>query len=246
MLHTIRNPSPFYSIQRFFWNAVDWLYPPSCAVCGAGGQKLCSSCQQQIIPLDHSTSCLQCDLPNHTSLCPTCQSHPPQFDQLRSFSVYEGVIRQAIHRLKYHNDLPLADTLSCYLISLFNQASWDVDLICAVPLSSQKQRQRGYNQSALLAQILAWAVSIPYEKKAITRIRDTRSQVGLNAEERRENVKDAFRANPKLVNHKVVLVVDDIATTSATLSACAKALKEAGARNVYALTLARTIQLEQS
>lgn len=225
---------------------MDWLYPPSCAGCGKGGERLCRSCLQEITPIDHQTSCPRCDLPQANHLCPDCQSQPPVFEQLRSYSTYDGSLRRAIHQLKYDNNLPLADTLCRFLISLFAEQNWQIDLICPVPLSQQRLRQRGYNQSALLAQILSWAVSIPCSKKALYRIRETRSQVGLNALQRRENVRGAFRAIPTIVQNKTVLLVDDIATTSATLSACAEALKSAGASQVYALTLARTVQIEQS
>ncbi len=225
---------------------MDWLYPPSCAGCGKKGERLCVACHQQIIPIDHQNSCPHCDLPDIGHLCPDCQSQTPAFDQLRSYSVYEGVLRQSIHQLKYENDLPLSDTLCRLLISLYTQHNWQVDLICAVPLSPQRLRQRGYNQSALLAQLLAWAVSVPYQSKAMFRIRETLTQVGLNAEQRRANVKGAFKAEPNVFRNKSVLVVDDIATTSATLSACAEALKNAGARQVYALTLARTVHINSS
>ncbi len=225
---------------------MDWLYPPSCAGCGKNGERLCTSCLQQIIPIDHQRACPHCDLPEVGHLCPDCQSQTPAFDQLRSFSKYEGILRQSIHRMKYENDLPLADTLCRMLISLFIQQNWQVDLICPVPLSPQRLRQRGYNQSALLAQILGWAVSIPFNNKALSRIRETRTQVGLNAEQRRANVQGAFTAQSKIVKHKTILLVDDIATTSATLSACAEALKAAGAVKVYAITLARTVHLDSS
>lgn len=239
-MRTHTKVSPWFIIQQFFWNAIDWLYPPSCASCGTSGVRLCADCIQQITPIDHLNSCTRCDLPNSQYVCQDCQSQPPSFQQLRSYGRYEGVLRKTIHHLKYHNDLPLADTLCRLLVATFQQQNWEIDLICPVPLSRARLRQRGYNQSALLAQILAWAVSIPYNDKALLRTRDTLSQVGLNAEQRRANVRDAFRANANLVKDKTILVVDDIATTSATLSACADALKTAGANRVYAITLART------
>ncbi|GAP11205.1 predicted amidophosphoribosyltransferases [Bellilinea caldifistulae] len=245
-MHTLTKASPLFAIQNFFWIAMDWLYPPSCAACGKKGERLCTSCQQQIIPIDHQQACPLCDLPAVGHLCPDCQSQKPSFDLLRSYGVYEGALRQSIHELKYENDLALADTLCHLLISLYKQQNWTIDLICPVPLSPQRLRERGYNQSALLAQLLAWAVSTPFNNKALIRIRETRSQVGLNAEQRRINVKNAFAARSKIVQHKAILLVDDIATTSATLSACAEALKAAGAEKVYALTLARTVHLDSS
>ncbi|GIV66116.1 MAG: amidophosphoribosyltransferase [Bellilinea sp.] len=245
-MHTLTKASPLFAIQSYFWIAMDWLYPPSCAACKKHGERLCASCQSQVIPIDHQRACPICDLPGASDICPDCRSTTPAFDQLRSYAVYEGVLRQTIHHLKYENDLPLADTLSRFLISLIRQQNWQVDLICPVPLSPQRLRERGYNQSALLAQLLGWAISTPYSNKALFRTRETRSQVGLSAEQRRENVRGAFSALANLVRDKTILLVDDIATTSATLSACAEALKIVGARKVYAITLARTVHLDSS
>jgi len=125
------------------------------------------------------------------------------------------------------------------LIDLLKSQTWAVDLITAVPLGKARLSERGYNQSAFLALPLAYGCSKSYSFRALEKTRETRTQVGLSLVERRENVEGAFRARTELVRDLRVLVVDDVATSGATLEACAAALKEAGAKSVYGMTLAR-------
>ncbi len=246
MAHT-REPTTLFHIQYLVWKVIDWVYPPRCASCGMSGERWCAACRAQVSPIDHQNACPHCNFPSVAmGVCPDCRENPPDFDALRSVSVYQGAIRSAIHSLKYKNDLPLAECLSQCLVDLFLTQSWQVDWVCAVPLSEKRQRERGYNQSELLAQTFAWALSIPYGRQILVRTRETRTQVGLSAQQRRENVRGAFKADTVRLSGKRVLVIDDVATTSATLSACANALKTAGAVAVYALTLARAVHLDQS
>ncbi len=122
---------------------------------------------------------------------------------------------------------------------MLNSLDWDIDVILAVPLGVARRKERGYNQSALLAIPLSLGSSKTYESRALIKIRETQSQVGLSWMQRRENVKEAFHARKEYVNGKSVLVVDDVTTSGATLEACTHALLDAGARQVYCLTLAR-------
>lgn len=160
---------------------------------------------------------------------------------LRSYGEYGGSLRNAILRLKFRRDIGLAEALSKHLISLYNELNMDIDLIVPVPLNKTRQRKRGYNQAGLLALPLAYAICKPYKSQAIERIRDTHSQVRLGASERKKNVQDAFHAHSRWIDGKKVLVVDDVTTTGSTMSACAKALSQAGASAVYGLTLARAV-----
>jgi ComF family protein len=128
------------------------------------------------------------------------------------------------------------------MIALLGDMCWPVDLVTAVPIGTARKKERGYNQAALLALPLALGSGIPYSSKGLIKIRETRSQVGLNVQQRNENVFGVFRANSRLVNGKYVLVVDDVTTSGATMQACARALLEAGACGVYGLTLARAVR----
>jgi ComF family protein len=148
-------------------------------------------------------------------------------------------LRNAIHRLKYEGDMSLADILAQPILRLLLKQDWEVGLVIPVPMGSSRRVERGYNQAALLAIPLALGSGVPYRSKALTKLRDTRSQVGLSIAQRRENVAGAFVASERLVGGKRVLVVDDVMTSGATLESCARALKEAGAEIVYGLTLAR-------
>jgi ComF family protein len=143
--------------------------------------------------------------------------------------------------LKYNHDLGLSETLSQHLIERFRDLAWPIDVITAVPLSPGRLSERGYNQSGLLARPLSMDQHITYLPGAIYRTRETASQVGLSANERHENVRDAFAARSNLVRQKNVLIIDDVATTGATINFCTYALLQAGARNVYSLTLARAV-----
>ncbi len=134
--------------------------------------------------------------------------------------------------------------MSYHLIDLFSKLAWKVDLIIPLPISKGHFHQRGFNQTGLFAYPLSLSLGIPYHNTAVSRIRENRSQVGLTAIERSENVSGAFKAETSLVMGKAVLVLDDVATTGSSISACANALKDAGATRVYGLTLARPILKE--
>jgi competence protein ComFC len=232
-------PPAAYRLYRNLWCGLDWLYPPSCAGCGVAGVRWCESCNAGVT-LMRGDICPICGgFSNRPGPCFQCQANLPHFSQLRAWAVYEGPLRQALHRLKYKKDLALGEALARPLIELLPTLGWAVDLLLPVPLGVARLAERGYNQSALLARPLALALCIPYRPKGLQRAKETRSQVKLTATERRQNVKGAFRANRNVVNGQNVLVVDDIATSCATLDACAIALLEAGAVQVFCLTLAR-------
>jgi len=172
-------------------------------------------------------------------MCSRCIQAPPSYASLRTWAIFDGQLRAALHRLKYKGDIALGEILARPLIMMLHNLNWEIDLVTAVPIGVARRAQRGYNQAALLALPLAMGCGITYEPLALTKVRDTRSQVGLTADERRENVSGAFQARAKYVSGKCVLVVDDVTTSGATLEACSSALLSAGAREVYGLTLSR-------
>ena len=110
-----------------------------------------------------------------------------------------------------------------------------------VPLGNKLLKERGYNQVGLVARPLAHELGLEYAPGALWKSRETRSQVGLSISQRRENVSNAYQANPSVVNRKSILLMDDVATTGSTISACTSALAAAGAHEVYALTIARAL-----
>lgn len=147
----------------------------------------------------------------------------------------------AVHHLKYRRHFALGESLGTLLGRFVPQFHWPVEVVIPVPLSPKRLAQRGYNQAAWLALFVAAENAWRYLPQALIRRRETRSQVGLSLEERRVNVQGAFLADPRQVQGRCILLVDDVATTGATLAACSQALQDAGAQAVYAVTLARAI-----
>ncbi|ACC97675.1 Phosphoribosyltransferase [Elusimicrobium minutum Pei191] len=159
---------------------------------------------------------------------------------IRSCFIFTPEIRSLIHNFKYHEHLRLKHFFNSALLKTFNQTPEfkKVDIVVPVPLSCLRYRARGYNQSAVLAKKLSASTHISYVPQSLKRIKNTKSQVNLDKEKRASNMKNAFKAAGKITG-KTILLIDDVATTGSTLEACAEALKKAGAKNIYALTIAR-------
>lgn len=174
-------------------------------------------------------------------VCARCATTAPAYTALRSWAAYAGPLRSAIQRLKYHRDIAMGEILSRPMIACLRRLNWPFEMILPVPISLARLAERGYNQVSLLARPIALGLERPYHSRALTKERETRSQVGLSAKERQENVRGAFWADRKVVNGKSVLVIDDITTTGSTLEECARALVKAGARQVFGFTLARSM-----
>ncbi|MBL8056938.1 MAG: ComF family protein [Anaerolineales bacterium] len=152
---------------------------------------------------------------------------------------FEGPLQGALHQLKYRRDVILADTLARWLAQSWDPAALPGDLVVPVPLSAQRLRERGYNQAGLLARGFADLCGLACRPEALRKTRHTASQVGLSAEARQTNVRQAFDAQPAAVAGRAVILLDDVCTTGATLVAGAEALAAAGARSVWGFTLGR-------
>ncbi len=230
-----------YRAYRLIWESLDWLYPPNCGGCSRPGTRWCADCATKTSEITQQI-CPICGNPNLNSTpCQRCLSSRPNYTALRSYTVYSGAIREAVHRLKYQRDIGLGEMLSRLMINSLGKLNWSLDIVTSVPLGLVRFRERGYNQATLLARPIALYMELPFSAKLITRARETQSQVGLSVAERRQNMEGAFRAEKKLVRGKNILVVDDVATSGATLNACSKALLDEGAANVYGFSLARAI-----
>jgi ComF family protein len=185
--------------------------------------------------------CRKCGYPlGKAKKCPDCAQEDFLFTRATALYIYDEPVKNALHRLKYNNDLGIAEIYAASLADYLKKLAWPIDLIVPVPLANRRKKERGYNQSGMLAYPLAMNLGLAYSSKALSRQRETESQVDLNGEERRRNVAGAFSASTEKVRGKVVLVVDDIITTGATMQECARALLTAGAREVYGLSVART------
>ena len=222
------------------WNALDWVFPPHCLGCGLEGEIICEECYAAIKRVPKNT-CLYCNA--YVSVnghCPNCRNQKPAYAQFRAFAYYGGVIREAIHHLKYQNDIGVAQVLAGYLLKVIQAESWEFDLVVPVPLSKSKLDQRGYNQAERLAQPVAGTLAKPISTAALRRIKENASQVDLDVHSRRENVRGVFEAEPAIVKGKRILLVDDVFTTGATLESASQALKEAKSGLIYAVTVGKS------
>ncbi len=229
-----------YSVYRSLWSALDLIFPPVCGGCGKAGFRWCADCQGRVQILNGAL-CDVCGLPQDSAgVCDTCRVDRPRFRALRAWAVFEDPVRKVLHKLKYRRDIALGDAIAAQMVQYVRGLSWNVDMIVPVPLGRQRYKERGYNQVAMIAKPLALALGVEFAPKALARRKETRSQVGLSKQERRENVDGVFRAGVG-VNGKTILVMDDVATTGSTLSSSAEALFASGAKDVYALTVARAL-----
>jgi len=161
-----------------------------------------------------------------------------------STAVYEGALVRAILLLKFDNIDPLGKLFARRLAEVMVEggAAFQADVVVPVPLHRQRERERGYNQAALIAKPLAKRLGLPYKSVLLTRIRPRPDKHLLSYEERWESVRGAFATRPgSQVDNLRVLLVDDVMTSGATLDSCAKTLRGAGARSVIGLTLARAV-----
>jgi ComF family protein len=217
------------------------MFPPYCGGCEKFGFRWCMDCQGKVKILN-GTLCAVCGLPQNTAgVCDACRMDRPHFRALRAWSVFEDPIRRVLHKLKYRRDISLGDSLAAQMVFFVQDLYWPVELIIPIPLGRQRQKERGYNQVGMIARPLAMALDLEYTPHGLKRHKETRSQVGLSKLERRENVHGAFSAASE-----VKIVMDDVSTTGSTLSAGAEALFLSGAKDVYALTVARAMKLEHA
>ena len=230
-----------YLFYKLIWAGLDLVYPPYCGGCGGKGARWCVGCQESV-RLIQPPLCGRCGRRlNDSDLCIPCKRSDLPFTAVRSWADFHGPLRQAIHRLKYRRDISLGESLSRPLTGYLKSLAWEIDVIIPVPLGVARQKERGYNQAALIARPVALGTGRSYRPKALSRVRETKTQVGLSIEERRKNVGGAFKAERQRVVDKNVLLIDDVLTTGSTMEACAAALIEAGAGKVYGLTLARAL-----
>ncbi len=177
-------------------------------------------------------------------LCGACSVEMPPFAGARSFGYYTGEISRLVQGFKFERRRNLVGLLAPLLAAAFG-ATWsrsDFDVVVPLPLHPRRQRERGFNQAALLASRLAKSLVVPCSQGALARVRDTPPQVGLTDAERLRNVRAAFECRRQApVAGRRVLLVDDVMTTGATASSATEALCEAGARSVAVLTVARAV-----
>ena len=228
---------------------VTLLYPPVCTICGANiraGEYLCDECERKAVRIV-APFCQKCTEPfqgaiTSTFTCANCAHRTIHFDAAVSAYRGRGIVREIIHRFKYGHQIYLR-----YLVAHWLRAALDderlrdrrFDVIVPVPLHPTRQRERGFNQASLLAELLSVEISVP-SRPLLERVRYTTTQTALDRAERMENLRNAFRLRKTAnVRNLRVLLIDDVLTTGSTLSECSRVLKRAGAISVHAAMAAR-------
>lgn len=191
--------------------------------------------------------CRTCGTPTLVGTRCACEGRPAHLSAIAWAAPFDGPLRAIVHALKYAGHQSLGAALAAHLLDHPCLELEAIDLVVPVPLHPWRRLRRGYNQAERIARHLG-----PPVVHAVARLHWTRMQAGLHADQRRRNLRDAFTMSPRLtaggrsslraaVRDARILLVDDVVTTGATLSACARVLREAGARDVRAATVARTL-----
>lgn len=239
------------------------VFPSSCSICNGevasvNGLGVCRDCWSEVKPWE-GICCQRCGLPiiseraadSAPILCGACRAGDRIFDRARTFGIYRGNLRLLILQLKFGRRERLGRRLGTFLENplgkLRSFTDKETPLVVPVPLFHSRERKRGFNQARLIAEGLARRVAkspggkkMRVEAGLLVRTRQTQPQTGLKFNARKENVRGAFAvAKPESLQGRQVILVDDVMTTGATLSACADALKKGGADRVFALALAR-------
>ncbi len=219
---------------RLAGRALDLALPPTCAGCGREGAPICDACRPGLSVRRGRPGGLPIGLPSDV---------PLPILQLEWCAPYAGLARRALHGLKYGGERRLADPLGRAMAERWREAGAGGDLLVPVPVHPDRRRVRGYDQAELLARSAGACLGLPVVP-ALQRARATRPQYELGRELRAANVAGAFAVVPSAtvraaMRGRWIVLVDDVATTGATLVACADALLGAGAAGVSALTLAR-------
>ncbi|MCB8944724.1 MAG: ComF family protein [Ardenticatenaceae bacterium] len=219
---------------------LSFLFPPVCAVCRKPGAMFCADCRAKVVWIQEPI-CQKCGrvVQGRGEICRTCVHHALPLAQIRSTVLFAEPVQSVIHKLKYEGMFGLVEPLADLMLEGWLCWETAVDLVIPIPLHHERKKMRGYNQSELLARQFSQKLNMPMNTHALQRVRKTRSQVGLNITERKENMQAAFHAEEKTVVGKKILLIDDVCTTGATLSAAADALLSKGAESVSAYCLAR-------
>ncbi len=225
-----------------------FFLPQHCVVCGTYVSQLlpfplCEGCQARIVYFREAI-CLRCGraLPCPRALvCHHCRRFSFPFEYARAVAVYASPLREALHAFKYAGVVSLAKFFGGLLVEYCeaNPFLCQVDCVLPVPLHPWREKERGFNQSLLLAQEVGRSFQLPLLTKGVNRIKPTLPQTGLSMKERRRNVQGAFQVEDKeSVHRKNILIVDDVLTSRATVASLAQTLKRAGCGKVFVLALA--------
>lgn len=221
---------------------LELFFPTICGGCASLGPIICSNCKSQFSWVT-SPICNRCGrhLIHAAKACGHCSSSQFNLHQVRCPLFFREPLKTIIHQMKYSGLYTLAYPLGQIMVDYW--PDWDdtPDVIIPIPLHANRLKKRGFNQSALLAVMIGDQVDIPVNSNDLVRIKNTKPQVGLSPDKRKENVHNAFQANVAGIKGKHILLIDDVFTTGATMNAACQSLQDSGAIKVSAFCLARTV-----
>ncbi len=237
---------------------LNFVFPLDCKICEkpireSKGYSICEDCFKTI-ELIERPCCIKCGKPlistdffkqNREILCLDCKRKKYSFEFSRSTGVYDKVLKKCIHLFKYYGEKKLAKPLGKLMVDSLvknDEFKKKIDLIIPVPLHRNDLKKRGFNQSVLLGKVVGDYFSIPVGESVLVKKKLTPFQVNLSKKEREKNILRVFSVEkPEEVKGKNILILDDVFTTGSTVEECAKELMKARAKNIFVLTLARTV-----
>ena len=234
--------------KNFLSKMLSLLFPENitCVFCGEDCDKkrevdVCSNCIKNL-PYNSGRICKKCGKPLEIgSSCPSCKFTKHYFTKARAPFIYDNMIRQAIHRLKFNGERFIATSLAYFLFLSYKQLEIEADYIVPIPLSENRLKERGYNQAEELARKLSDFTGVDLLNE-LEKVKETPKQSNTELEDRKRNVENVFKIKSnKRIKNKTIVLVDDVYTTGATVDSASKELKRKGAAKVYVLTVAHTI-----
>lgn len=229
------------AVTRALWEqSVDLVFPPECTACGKEGAWVCSSCKRSLVRHQN----LQCPSCGHAFwrgfFCRRCSSGSYLIQCVAAFRYADKGVARMVKALKYDSVTKSAPALASFMVSAWNDTGGTRSGVC-IPISLHplRKKERGYNQAELLARFCASGIGLSYSDDILVRVRHTPPQTERSRQDRKANILDAFSCKkPDALKGLDVVLIDDVYTTGATLQEAARVLKESGAREVRALTLA--------
>ncbi len=230
-------------LQSFRESVLSFVYPPHCLLCRTPLEEsdgLCPGCWEAL-GIIQGPRCARCGCPGLSDPCANCADKAFVFSRLFALTTYSQSAQRLVHMLKYQGQTAAGQALGRALGRMLERESLAEarPVVVPVPLHGSRLRERGYNQSVLIARAMARVLDLSLEDRALKRVRATETQTNLDSAERGANMEGAFRSRRRdRVRERRVLLVDDVVTTGATANACAAALLEAGASEVDVATVA--------
>ncbi len=230
---------------KLFEALLDMIFPRRCPVCheiiAPAGRPVCAECEQRLVPVTEPY-CMKCGKPvkkDEEEYCRECRGKKQSFTKGRAVFVYDEVMKKSIYRFKYGGRQEYAGFYAREIEKCLGEkiGAWGAQALIPVPLHKSRLNARGYNQAELIAKELGKRTGIPVYSKYMKRIKRTAVQKNLNAAERENNLKKAFKIERNDVKLKSVILIDDIYTTGSTINAAAQCLQGAGITDIYFIVL---------